>query len=180
MINKDGVTLIELIVVVSVIGILVVALGFSFEGWMSKYRVESQIKEMYTDLMNSKASAMQRNRMYFVSLTTTRYTIYEDTYNATYPTYTDGDGLLQTASDRRGLQKNLNPTDPITWSDIADVQIEFTKKGLSNDNKTICSNKDVDTDYDCIEISASRINLGKLTTKIPDGGTCNADNCVAK
>src|SRR4030042_6482895 len=92
-INRNGVTLIELIVVVSVIGILVIALGFSFEGWMSKYRVESQIKEMYTDLMNSKASAMQRNRMYFVSLTTTRYTIYEDTYNATYPTYTDGDGL---------------------------------------------------------------------------------------
>ena len=178
-INRNGVTLIELIVVVSVIGILVVALGFSFQGWMGKYRVESQIKEMYTDLMNAKAGAIQRNRMYFVTLTTTQYTIYEDTNTAP-----DGDEIIQTGADRLVLQKNLNPQDPITWNGGA--QINFTKKGLSNVDKTICSNKDVgpgedvDADYNCIIISALRVNTGKLTKEIPDGGTCDATNCVAK
>lgn len=182
--KNSGVTLIELIVVVSVIGILVVALGFSFQGWMGSYKVESQIKEMYVDLMNARARAMQRNRAHFVSLATTQYTIRED-----ISPWPDGDGILNASDNVRPtgysdpiplLQKNLNPIHPITWGDISDTQIEFTKKGLSNDTKTICSNTSLDADYNCIEISAARINIGKLTTKIPDGGACLAANCVSR
>ena len=172
-IDKNGVTLIELVVAVAVIGILVLALGFSFEGWMGRYKAESQIKELYSDLMNAKVTAMQRNRTCFVSLTTTRYTVYEDTNPAP-----DGDGLLQTASDRRMLRKDLEGNSPITWSGA--VQVEFNKKGIANNDKTICSSKDVDADYDCIEISALKINTGKLTTGIFSGGACDATNCVTK
>lgn len=176
--NKNGVTLVELVIVVSVIGILAVALGFSFQGWVGRYKAESQIKELYTDLMSAKISAMQKNRAYFVRLTTTLYTVYEDTYDATQPTYLDGDGLLQTASDRRVLQKELEPNGPITWSGGA--QLEFSKKGIANSDKTICSGRDVEADYDCIGISALKINTGKLTTRISSGGVCNAANCVTK
>jgi len=171
--NNRGITLIELIVVITVIGILVVALGFEFRDWTRKYRVESQIKELYIDMMNARARSMQRNRVHFVTLATTQYTIYEDTN----PT-PDGNGTLETTSDTQVLQKSLNTTYPITWNGAANV--EFNTRGLAAVGKTICSNTDADADYNCIVISASRINLGKLTTKIPDGGTCNATNCVAK
>lgn len=174
--EKDrGITLIELLVVISIIGILAAALGFSFQGWIGGYKVESQMKELHVDLMNTRAMAMQRNRAHFVTLTTTQYTIYDDT-----DPEPDGDGTLDTTSDTQILQKNLDPTKPITWSNIADVQIELTSRGLSNDNKTICSNTDIEADYNCIEISATRINIGRLTTKIPDGGTCNSANCIAR
>ena len=33
---------------------------------MGKYRVESQIKEMYIDLMNTRANAMSRTRVHFL------------------------------------------------------------------------------------------------------------------
>ncbi|MHC4890526.1 MAG: prepilin-type N-terminal cleavage/methylation domain-containing protein [Planctomycetota bacterium] len=170
--RTDGITLIELLVAISIIGILVVALGFQYEGWQGGYRIESQTKELYVDLMNSRSRAMQRNRAHFVTLAATQYILYEDTNPAP-----DGNGSLNTAADTQVLQKNLNPLYPITWSGIADIEIEFTTRGLSNDNKTICTNTTDDSDYNCVEISATRINLGKLTTP---GGACNAANCVSR
>jgi prepilin-type N-terminal cleavage/methylation domain-containing protein len=171
--HNEGVTLIELLVVISVITILVVALGFSFHGWRGRYKVESEMKEMYVDLMNARARALQRNRMHFVSLTAASYTIYEDTVPAP-----DGDGNLDTATDIQVVAKNFEPSHPLTWNGAA--RIDFTQRGFSNVEETICSNTDFDSDYDCIIISNSRINLGKLNTSIPAGGACASANCVAK
>ncbi|MBU4273806.1 MAG: hypothetical protein KKA28_18250, partial [Planctomycetes bacterium] len=114
---------------------------------------------------------------HFVTLTITSYTVYDDTNPAP-----DGNGTLETAGapDTQLLLKPLDTRYPVTWSGIADTEIEFTARGLSNDSKTICSNTDADADYNCIEISATRINLGRLTTLITNGGACNGTNCVAK
>jgi prepilin-type N-terminal cleavage/methylation domain-containing protein len=176
--NNKGMTLIELIIVVTIIGILVTSLAFSFQGWVSGYKVESQTKELYMDLINIRNRAMQRNRMHFVDLTSTQYTIYEDTNTAP-----DGDGISNPAADTQVSQKVLDARYPITWSVPAANRIQFDINGLSNNNTNICSNAPVDangSDYNCIIISSTRINMGKLTTSIADGGACNAANCIGK
>lgn len=165
--NNDGVTLIELIVVISVIGILVVALGFTFQGWRGRYNVESQMREMYMDLMNARANAMQKNRMYFVDLPPaqpTQYTIYEDTYDAANPTYTDGDRILQTGSDRQVLQKTTSYTIVPAFLPVGDTRFNLNKNGLVSHNGTIRLSSTVSPDYDCIVLSAIRINMGKWNT----------------
>ncbi len=182
---KDkGITLVELIVVISTIGILAVALGFTFQGWMGAYNVESQVKQMYVDLMNTRARAMQRNRVHFVTFATTQYTIQED-----ISPWPDGDGNLTADDNTRPtnyndpiplLQENLDTRHPITWSDIADTQVNFTDRGLSNEGKTICVFSDVNPDYDCIVISQTRINLGKIITQASAGGQCSSANCNVK
>lgn len=175
--NYSGFTLIELLVVITAIAILSGALAFSFEGWMIGYNVESQIKEMHLDLMNARARAIQKDRMHFIDLTAGQYTIFEDTNPAP-----NGDGISNPLADTQVSQIDLDPRYPIRWSDPADTRIAFDTKGLSSDDKTICSNTAVisNADYDCIDISSTRIKMGRLTLPIPNGGACDAANCIEK
>ncbi|OGW41190.1 MAG: hypothetical protein A2Y97_11360 [Nitrospirae bacterium RBG_13_39_12] len=182
---KDkGMTLLELVIVISIIGILVVALGFQFAGWIDKYRVETQMSELYVDLMNARLRSMQRNRAHFVNLEQKQYTVQED-----IDPWPDGDTSLTAYDNNRPsgynypiplVKKTLNSNNPITWSNIRVTEIKFNQRGLANVNKTICVVTDNDADYDCLAISATRIRFGRLSNKISDGGTCGSENCVNK
>ena len=182
--KDNGITLIELLVVISIMSVLAVALGFEFKGWISGYRVESQIRELHLDLMDARVRAMLRRRAHFVSLSQTYYSVQEDIYP-----WPDGDECLTSLDSSRPagyndpiplMKKNLDPTLPITWNNIRVKQIKFGMRGLSNTNRTICVNTYYDADYDCIAISAGRVRLGKLKKKIPRGGACDSANCVKK
>jgi prepilin-type N-terminal cleavage/methylation domain-containing protein len=174
-----GVTLIELVIVISIIGILAVAMAFSFDGWVGSYNVEGQIKSIYVDLMNARARAMQRNRVHFVNFpSTTSYSIYEDDSDGSNKV-PDGDGILQTGTDTQLPSYPKTVQYAITW---AGGTISFDKNGIAQPSAsplgaTLCLYSTRDPDYDCIIISQTRINMGKITNQ---GGVCNAANCTAR
>lgn len=173
--GNKGVTLVELMIVTSIIGILVIALGFSYRNWMGSYKVESLIKEVYSDLMDARAKAMAGGgRMYFVSLTQTTYQVYEDT---------DEDGALDPALDTAlpeySTPKLLKyPSYQIRWTVPATTTISFDSRGLTSSAVaktiyTVLPNGSVagydvtepgggyNPDYSCIVVSISRIRMGQ-------------------
>ena len=161
-IMKDrGITLIELIIVISIIGILVLALGCEYSGWMGGYRVESQTKEMYVDLMNARARAMQRNRNHFVVVTANNYQIFEDTNeNNSYNAGTDQSAVF------------INPK-TLTYPSLWIGTVSLDTRGLVSPNNTIQFNTGTNNpDYDCIVLFATRINMGKWNA--------TTTNCDAK
>lgn len=163
--NDRGITLIELIVAISIITILVIAAGITIPGLVGKYNIERQTKELYGDLMNARMRAMQRNRLHFVALTATGYTIYEDTNPAP-----DGDGTLNIATDTRIAQRSIDTRYPIVWT--TNATIALTTRGIVNDMGTIRVNPvdaTLDPEYNCIVVFTTRINIGKW-----DGADCDA------
>jgi prepilin-type N-terminal cleavage/methylation domain-containing protein len=156
--KNDGVTLVELVVVITIIGILAVALGFSFQGWLGGYKIEKQAKEMYVDLMNARARAMQRNREHYVVVATGNYQIFEDTNeNSTYDA--GADGAIQGFASAKTLTYTSN------WSGT----VTMDTRGLVSPNATIQFNIGTNNpDYDCIILFATRINIGKWNATTSD------------
>ncbi len=160
--NNRGFTLIELIIVIAIIGFLFTLAGIEFNNWIKRYNVEREIKEMYVDLMNARARAMQRNRTHFITLGTTSYTVYEDTNPSP-----DGDGTLQTGSDTvvTSLSKTIQNT--INWTGSGNIS--FDSRGLASPAGSLSLTTTSVPEYDCIVVYYTRLNLGKWS-----GSSCDA------
>lgn len=164
MLNKRGITLVELLVVIAVIGALIAAAAFTFTGWQARYNIESQAKTMYMDLMNARTKAMQKNRKFFAILTSTSYSLYEDVNPAP-----DGDGDYVNDPVLPTYPKTV--TYPINWTGWGlPAALSFDKSGLVSAQGTIWFTTTESADYDCIVMAYTRINLGKWNASL---GSCD-------
>ncbi len=164
--NNRGVTLIELMVVVAIIGILIIALAFSYQGWQGRYKVEGAIKTLQTDLMNARAQATQRASTYLVDFQTS-------TYPNTYRVADDanGNGTIDGGEVLATFPKSVE------YAINGGVLLTFDSKGLIYSGSpavlitnpvTISLTSNVNPDYDCVRIESTRINAGQM-----QGGVCN-------
>lgn len=151
--KQAGFTLVEMLIVIAIAGILMAIATMNFRQWTIKSNIESQTREMYADIMNARVQAMNRNRAHFLILSTSQYTIKDDTNNS--GTNNTGDTTL--------IQRSLN--NQIAYSN---TETKFDSRGITYDEGSIfVSNNTVGASYDCIVISRTRINMGQMS-----GGSC--------
>lgn len=175
--GESGITLIELLVVVTVIGVLVLAAGIEFVGWQGNYRVESQVKEMYADLMNARVRAMQRNRTHFIVVTANNYQVFDDVNENNVP-------------DNNATERWWPNPKPFAYPSLQAETIIIDVRGLVSTIPAPAAGTEafirfsydtsrVRPDYDCISLGAvgtatgvnwgTRLNMGKW-----NGGLCVA------
>jgi prepilin-type N-terminal cleavage/methylation domain-containing protein len=188
--NNRGVTLVELIIVIVVVGILASALGFSYIDWLGKYKVEKATKELYADLMNVRGMAMTSSRDHFVDFNFPAppagcgtYRIAEDT-DEDNEGDEDADGVID-AGGHTFLPSFPKTVEYTITNNFENKIINFDKRGIVQPRGqaaggTICLLTDNDPDYDCVVISQTRIIMGKLAKQKSNGGECKASNCVKK
>lgn len=149
--DEEGLTLIELLVVFSIAAILVVALGAQFQRWTGRYNVESQIKQMYVDVMNTRARAMLRKRFHFIALTANTYTAYEDM----------NDNEAVDAGEILPAYPKTFSDNTMVWTGGGDT-ITFNTRGLVvPPTRTVRVLTGADSDYDCMAVLDTKTNMGK-------------------
>jgi prepilin-type N-terminal cleavage/methylation domain-containing protein len=186
--KKEGFSLIELLVVIIILGIVASLGTVSFTGWVRKHDLESQVKEMYTDLMNARITAMHQNRNHFISLVDSDGDGFANKITASEDT--DGNGT----GDSPLCIWNRNRGDPVDASCPNDKSLSyknlkfqakwntpatltFNTRGLTNTLGTICVFSNHNPSYDCIVISETRIIMGKIKNQ---SGGCSSANCDKK
>lgn len=158
--NNRGITLVELMTVVAIFGVLLLVLGFSFGGWIEKYKVEDETKRFYADLMDARARAMQKKRVAFVDLAANRYRTFEDSDPAP-----DGNGALTGADTLIADTETKYTIDQVLTGGV--TQFQFDKEGLASVTGRIRLVSSISPDYDCITIATTRIRMGRF-----NGGIC--------
>lgn len=160
--KKNGFSIIELLVVIVIMGILMGIAGIAYSTWMNKYRLETQTREMYVDLMNARVQAMQKNMAYLVVVAANGYSyrVVEDTDEDGAPDPDPGDTTRSTKQlryplDGGAITVTMNTRGLVASNPTLNATLRFTAIG-------------VDAAFDCITLFTTRIRMGKL-----NGQVCN-------
>jgi prepilin-type N-terminal cleavage/methylation domain-containing protein len=153
--RTGGFTLVETMITLSILGIIVMALGFTFQGWMARHKVASQTRELFADIIEARAKAMQKGRATFVDIVGNTITTYEDTN-----TSPDGNLTLETASDRRIATRTPNYPVVANLTDGA-TRIRFSREGIADVSGVIHLHSTFNPDVDCISIGKTRVKPGR-------------------
>jgi prepilin-type N-terminal cleavage/methylation domain-containing protein len=162
--NSRGFTLIEVLIVIAIIGTLTAIGAFQFAEYSRKSAIESQTRQMYTDIMEQRSKALFEKRNRGIRVSSTIFSIYSSATDAV-PRTVIGNPFA-----------TITLKYPITSNNSTDIIFDTGGMLDTVSNQTICVSGTNSASIDSIVVSETRIRLGKLKV----GTNCDTNNVNAK
>lgn len=124
--NRNGFTLTELTVTLSILGIMAAISVPSFFSWLPKHRLQTSVRQIYDDLNLAKIRAVKDNTVAVIIFTpaTNRYTIFLDASNPINWAIDAGETVLK---QNEPLQDGVT----ITGTTFTANTLGFNNRGLA-------------------------------------------------
>jgi prepilin-type N-terminal cleavage/methylation domain-containing protein len=169
--GNSGFSLIELLIVVAVIGISAGIATFAFNNWNKKSKVETQIKQMVSDINEVRVRALTTKKRHGLILYKDKY-VFKSYSSEIYTSVTDmtGNGdIIPGGSHTVSYELCSNASG--SRFDGTTV-LEFDERGMNvtGVQPVFLSGSGVSSaSVNCLNIYAVRVNLGKQNSS----GACN-------
>lgn len=139
--NNRGFSLLELMLIISIIGILSAIGIFAFSQYSRKTQMENQTRLLYGNLMEYRAKALYEKKNWTFKMSATGYGIYSSSATTVSPV---------TAVT---FKHPVSPPSVTTF--------KFETQGITNNEGSICVAGTNDAVVDSVVISTTRVQLGK-------------------
>lgn len=149
--SQAGLTLVELMVVIAIIGIVLAIAALNFKQWNDKYTVETYTKEIYAILMKARNDAANSNSQVRVILAANQVRTHHDIDNDDVEDA--GEPIVTKPYPQFTIQFAASP-------------IVFDRRGVTTNNQTIQIvgySPNASPGVDCIAVAWTRINMGIMT-----------------
>ncbi|WP_460595607.1 prepilin-type N-terminal cleavage/methylation domain-containing protein [Geomonas sp. Red276] len=165
--RSDGFTLLELVIVITIAGILLAIVTMNFNSMNKKYQIESQVKQMQADVDNIRIKAVTTKKRYTVTVNPTGYAF------RCYSSDADLVGVVQESKTVKFPMQQYLSGGSGSYNALSDYVLSIDQRGCmsclaSPSPFYLAVSPDVNgPSVNVVAVQAAKTNIGVI-----QGGTC--------
>ena len=164
--KSQGFTLIEILIVITLVGIIIAIAVPNYNDTLIKARIEKQTKELHATIMTARLTAMQNKQPVAIYLGPNQYVykVYTSAdYNSLYNLAHTGFRTVNTTDFPYVLKLKDESGTTLNTLDVTSDRVLFDTRGFAVTERTlVVTPLKFSGGDDCIVVHTSRTNIGRM------------------